>query len=60
MDHSLANNAIGRFQRRFDVAFSGSQFVSDVVTELFMNDSSAFCRRFYVDNCRQLFILDGN
>ena len=25
-----------------------------------MNDSSAFCRRFYVDNCRQLFILDGN
>src|SRR5713226_3613219 len=34
VNHFLRDDAISRLQRSFDVAFAGSEFVSDVVTEL--------------------------
>ena len=60
MDHLLGDYSISGVQRGLNVAFTRGQFVSDVVTKLFMDNGSAFGRIFYVDDRRQFFILDGN
>ena len=60
MNHSLRDDAIGGLQSCFDIAFAGSQFVRNVVAELFMNYRATVRGRFHVDDCGQLFIIDGN
>ena len=60
MNHLLRNDFVRGFHRGLDITFTGSQFVSDVVAEAFVNCVSALGRFLDIDDCRQLFVIDGN
>src|SRR5215813_10595166 len=60
MNHLLRDDSIGGFHRRFDVAFTGRQFVRDVVSEVLMYDGSSWHAVDDVNSGRYLFDFDAH